>query len=68
MLQRSVYGRVMHIAGWISAYIGVLIVAIINNVKMPQTLAYTYACFAIVSTIVFAGYLYLSKRARAYFA
>lgn len=68
MLKRSVYGRVMHIAGWISAYIGVLMVAIINNVKVPQTLAYMYAAFAIASVIVFAGYLYFSKRARAYFA
>lgn len=68
MLKRSVYGRVMHIAGWISADIGVLMVAIINSVKVPQTLAYMYVAFAIASTIVFAGYLYFSKRARAYFA
>jgi len=68
MLKRSVYGRVMHIAGWISADIGVLMVAIINDVKMPHTLAYMYVAFAIASTIVFAGYLYFGKRARAYFA
>lgn len=68
MLKRSVYSRFMHIAGWISADIGVLIVAIINNVKVPQTLVYMYAAFAIASTIVFAGYLYFGKRARAYFA
>lgn len=68
MLKRSIYGRIVHIFGWIFADIGVLAVVILNDITVPTNDAYIYASFSIASIIVFSGYLYFSKRVRAYFS
>lgn len=67
MLKRIAFGRIIHIAGWVSLYVGAFIVARINDVTLPSSVQNLYAALGVGSTIVFATYLYFGKGVRRYF-
>jgi len=66
MLRRIRHARAVHIVGWSLIYVSGFLVSRINS--GPSTDAWSYAAWGVAQTAVVAGYLYFSKRVRAYFS
>ena len=66
MLRRIRHARAVHIVGWSLIYVSGFLVSRMNS--GPSTDAWSYAAWGVAQTAAVAGYLYFSKRVRAYFS